>query len=162
MRRLLCRTMQSDGGASSSGPALQMTQGRVASHWHVRLRRLAGQCQIGEYRESTPPGRGLVHVLTIAPVTFRRSAGGGEAARLLPVRLQNMDTVEADLAGDRAQALGQRVSSKISDRLAENGLRLSIHHQLGGNVAGAGFLQSAERCSQARSRGCHRQYVRTG
>ena len=49
---------------------------------------------------------------------------------------------------DAAQVLRMRVAEEVSQRLAENGLRLSIHHQIGGAVAGVGFATLTEMAAE--------------
>jgi hypothetical protein len=51
---------------------------------------------------------------------------------------------EASLADEQAQAFRERVAREIPQRLAENGLRLAIHHQLTGDEAGLGFATATE------------------
>jgi hypothetical protein len=52
------------------------------------------------------------------------------------------------LADDRAQAIRERVANEVSRWLAENGIRLSIHHQLSGDAAGLGFATATEMAAE--------------
>jgi hypothetical protein len=48
------------------------------------------------------------------------------------------------LADDRAHELRERIAHHSPALLAENGFRLSIHHQLSGDPAGLGFATVVE------------------
>jgi hypothetical protein len=57
---------------------------------------------------------------------------------------QVRDFLEVGLANDRAQELRARIAHDIPALLAENGFRLSVHHQLTGDSAGLGFAIAVE------------------
>src|SRR5438445_7347489 len=65
--------------------------------------------------------------------------GGGQAADEHLLRLRLRAFFEEGLADDHAQALREQVAADIPRRLAENGLRLWLHHWLSGDRAGIGF-----------------------
>lgn len=56
--------------------------------------------------------------------------------------------LERGLADDRAQALRERIAHDIPALLAENGSRLSVHHQLSGDPAGLGFAIAVEMAAE--------------
>jgi hypothetical protein len=80
------------------------------------------------------------------------------ALRAPPSECGLMNTLEDGLADDRAQALRERVTIEIPQRLTENGLRLSIHHQLDANVAGLGFATATEMAAELGA-GAHRLFA---
>jgi len=57
-------------------------------------------------------------------------------------------TLSEGLAHDGAQGLRERVAQEIPRRLAENGPRLSIHHQLASDTAGLGFATATEMAAE--------------
>lgn len=58
---------------------------------------------------------------------------------------KRLEEIDAD---DEAQALRERVAKELAARLAENGLRLSIHHRFGGDRAGLGFATITEMAAE--------------
>lgn len=59
------------------------------------------------------------------------------------------------LADDEAQALRERLIDELAARLAENGLRLSIHHELGTDHAGIGFAAITEMAAELSAGAAH-------
>lgn len=58
------------------------------------------------------------------------------------------ELLEEGLADEAAHALRLRMASDVPARLAENGLRLSLHHQLGGDSAGLAFATATEMAAE--------------
>jgi hypothetical protein len=56
--------------------------------------------------------------------------------------------LEEGLANDEAQALREQLAAAIPSRLAENGFRLSVHHQLTGDRGGMGFATITEMAAE--------------
>lgn len=65
-----------------------------------------------------------------------------------PSREEFLQLTREALADDEAQALREQLVDAIAARLAENGLRLSIHHQLGDDPAGLGFATITEMAAE--------------
>ena len=61
---------------------------------------------------------------------------------------QSNDAVQPALLNDAAQELRQQVATEVPQRLAENGFRLSVHHQLAGDAGGLGFAIATEMAAE--------------
>jgi hypothetical protein len=59
------------------------------------------------------------------------------------------------LADDEAQALREQLVDELAARLADNGLRLSIHHELGPDRAGIGFAAITEMAAELSAGAAH-------
>lgn len=77
----------------------------------------------------------------------------------MPPRDPDLRTrVSAGLADDAAQALRERIAAEVPRRLAENALRLLLHHQLSGSVAGVGYATATEMAAEL-GEGARRLYA---